>query len=209
MFVIFNEKSKLLNLLYRQKHTFSQHYWRSNKLVIFFYIKLASRHIFYRISIRSNLIFCRNQNFVCLFKLTYFIVAFFFASKISISHLENCFLIIFIVFLIFVVVANKHSISKINFMNIFVIAKRISIIKSLLKSRCRLKKTLKFFFDIVSIIKLVFYRSNNIWHSNLYWQIYYDCENAIFFFVNICYEFVKCQIIEFISHFAIYFRICI
>ena len=60
LFVMFNKKSKSLDLSHCQKHTFSQHYWRLSKLVIFFFIELTSRHIFYRVSIRSNSTFCRN-----------------------------------------------------------------------------------------------------------------------------------------------------
>ena len=58
LFVMFVEKSKLLNLSYRQKHTFFQHHWRFNKFFIFCQTQITS--YFLSSLIRSNSTSCRN-----------------------------------------------------------------------------------------------------------------------------------------------------
>ena len=139
LFVIFVEKSKSKICHIVKKTRFLNII--NNQANFLFFIKLALRHIFYRVSNRSNSTFCRNQNFVCLFKLAYFVVTFFFASKISISHFENHYFTI--AFSIFVVVANKYLNSKINFISIFVIAKKVSNVKFLLAISSSFEKSKK------------------------------------------------------------------
>ena len=72
-----------------------------------------------------------------------------FASKILISHRLS------IVFLIFVVVANKYLNSKINFISIFVIAKKLSNITFLLEILLSIEKNFKIFFNVVLIIYII------------------------------------------------------
>ena len=65
-----------------------------------------------------------------------------FSTKSTISHLE----IHSNVFFIFVVIANKHLNSKINFINIFVIAKKMSNVMFLLEILLSFEKNSKSFF---------------------------------------------------------------
>ena len=64
LFVMFNEKSKSLNLSHRQKHTFSQHYWRLNKFFISRQTQITSYFLSSLNSFKFNIL--SKSNF-CLF----------------------------------------------------------------------------------------------------------------------------------------------
>ena len=150
LFVMFFEKSKSLNLLYRQKHTFSQHHWRSNKLVIFLFYQIRIT-LYFLSSLNSFKFNILSKSNFCLFIQTNVFRRFIFFCEQTInfaSRNTSIFMKIMnlICILIFVVVANTRLNSIINFTNIFVIAKKVSNVKFRLETLLSFEKNSKDFF---------------------------------------------------------------